>query len=61
MAKKRKQETIRKKLVGAIYEYSSDEFEDAQAVLELAFESEDELVTRLVNLLEWYHDRYNEL
>lgn len=61
MAKKRKEQTTREILVDAIYEYSGDEFENNLDVFELAKESEHELVDRIINLLDYYHGKYNEL
>ena len=53
--------TTRAKLVGNILYYSGDEFETTDDITELAMESEEELVDRLINLLDYYYDKANEL
>jgi predicted ATPase len=47
--------------VGNILYYSGDEFETTDDITELAMESEEELVDRLINLLDYYYDKANEL
>lgn len=49
--------TTRAKLVGNILYYSGDEFETADDLTELAMESEEELLDRLINLLDYYYDQ----
>ena len=61
MAKKRKEQTTREMLIDAIYDYSGDEFPAIADLLELAKESEHELVDRIINLLDYYHERSNEI
>jgi hypothetical protein len=51
---------IRKKLVTAIVEYSSDEL-DEQDYIRMAKESEEQLLDRLINILRWYQWYHNEL
>jgi hypothetical protein len=53
--------TTRAKLVGNILYYAGDEFETTDDITELAMESEEELVDRLINLLDYYYDKANEL
>jgi hypothetical protein len=53
--------TTRGKLVGNILYYAGDEFETTDDITELAMESEEELVDRLINLLDYYYDKANEL
>lgn len=48
--------TIREKLVDAIMNLSSEEFEHIHAVMELAKESEDELIERIISIAEYYRD-----
>jgi hypothetical protein len=49
--------TLREKLVGNIMYYSGDEYEDRNSVLNLAMESEDQLVDRIINILDYYYDQ----
>jgi len=53
--------TTREKLVANILYYSGDEFESRDDLTELAMESEEELVDRLINILDYYYDKANEL
>jgi len=46
---------MREKLVHAIIEYAGDEL-DYSDIKSLAIESEEELVDRLINILEYYKD-----
>lgn len=54
-------ETIREKLVNNILYYAGDEFETKNDITQLAIESEEELVDRLINILDYYYDEYQEL
>jgi hypothetical protein len=53
--------TTRAKLVGNILYYAGDEFETTDDISELAMESEEELVDRLIDILDYYYDRAQEL
>jgi hypothetical protein len=53
--------TTRAKLVGNILYYAGDEFETTDDITELAMESEEELVDRLINILDYYYDQCQEL
>lgn len=53
--------TTRAKLVGNILYYAGDEFENSDDLTELAMESEEELVDRLIDILDYYYDRAQEL
>jgi len=52
-------ETIRQILVRNIKKYSEDEFENPHDVWDLAEESEQQLLMRLVNILEYYEEQNN--
>jgi hypothetical protein len=52
---------MREKLVGNILYYAGDEFETTDDVTELAMESEEELIDRLINILDYYYDKCQEL
>ena len=56
MAKKKK-ESLRELLVNTIIENASDEMEDYQDYIQLAIESEEELVKRVINILEYYRSQ----
>lgn len=51
---------MREQLVDAIIEHSSDEL-DIKDVIEIAKESEAQLLERLIHILNWYSDAYNKL
>ena len=53
-------ETTREKLVANILYYSGDEFESPQDMVELAKESDDELLDRLIGILDYYYDLYDQ-
>ena len=53
--------TTRAKLVGNILYYAGDEFETTDDITELAMESEEELVDRLIDILDYYYDRTQQL
>ena len=46
---------MREKLIDSIVEYSSDEL-DIKDFIEIAKESDEQLLDRLINILEWYKD-----
>lgn len=52
---------MRKLLIEAIFSLSRDEFESPEDVLELAKESEYELVDRLICVACFYRDQFNDL
>lgn len=52
---------MRKLLIDAIFSLSRDEFESIDDVLELAKESETELVDRLIRISCFYRDQYNDV
>lgn len=47
---------MRTKLIDAIIDLSGDEFESKQDLIELAKESEDQLVDRLISIAEYYRN-----
>jgi hypothetical protein len=53
----------REKLVNAIIEYYGSEVSEftKQDFIDLAKESEDQLLDRLIGILEWYHNEVTEL
>jgi chemotaxis regulatin CheY-phosphate phosphatase CheZ len=51
---KKKKESLRELLVNTIIENASDEMEDHADYIQLAIESEEELVKRVINILEFY-------
>jgi len=53
--------TTRAKLVGNILYYAGDEFETTDDITDLAMESEEELVDRLIDILDYYYDQYQQL
>ena len=52
-------ETLREKLVNNIIYYAGNDYESRQDYLELARESDEQLVDRLIHILDYYHDCYN--
>lgn len=52
--------TIRQKLLKAIYTYTQDELEDANDWFTIAMESEEQLVDRIIHILNYYHAQANE-
>jgi len=52
---------MRALLIDAILDLSGDEYESIQDVIELAKESEQQLVERLVGIACFYRDQLNEL
>lgn len=57
MKKKKKKESLRSLLVNTIIENSSDEMEDYADYIQLAIESKEDLVKRLINILEYYKEK----
>ena len=55
---KKKKESIRELLVNTIIESASDEMENNSDYIQLAIESEEDLVKRVINILEYYKSRY---
>lgn len=52
---------MRELLIDAIFNLSGDEYESVQDVIELAKESEQQLVERLVGIACFYRDQFNEV
>jgi len=52
---------MRELLIDTIFSLSGDEYETFQDVIELAKESEQQLVERLVGIACFYRDQLNEL
>lgn len=53
-------QTMRHKLVKAIFDLSEDELTIIDFE-EICYETDEELVNRLINIANWYAERYNEL
>jgi hypothetical protein len=53
-------ENLRELLIDTIIEYSGEEFEDKASLIDLAKESDNSLITRVITLLDWYHEQYNQ-
>ena len=51
---------MRELLIDAILDLSGDEYEEVSDVIELAIESEEQLVKRIVAVAAFYRDQYNE-
>jgi hypothetical protein len=52
---------MRELLIDAIFNLSGDEYESVQDVIELAKESEQQLVERLVSIACFYRDQLNDV
>jgi hypothetical protein len=52
---------MREKLVGNILYYAGDEYETKDDIIDLAMQTEDQLIERLINILDYYYDRAQEL
>jgi len=52
---------MRELLIDAIFDLSGDEYESVQDVLELAKESEAQLVERLVGIACFYREQFNDV
>lgn len=57
--KEKKTETIREKIINALWEHSSDELRSVGDMLEIAKMSESQLVDNLISCLEYYSNEYN--
>jgi hypothetical protein len=53
---KKKKESLRELLVNTIIENASDEMEDHADYIQLAIESEEELVRRVIAILDYYRN-----
>jgi hypothetical protein len=53
---KKKKESLRELLVNTIIENASDEMEDHVDYIQLAIESEKQLVRRVISILEYYRN-----
>lgn len=51
-------DNVRVKLVNAVWDHSSEELETLD-LLKIAKSSNEELIDRLINILEWYANAYN--
>lgn len=49
---------MREKLIDALLDLSSDEFEDTKELIELAKESEEQLLDRLIHIAKYYYEQY---
>jgi hypothetical protein len=56
---KKKKESLRELLVNTIIENASDEMETKYDYITLAMESKEELVKRVINILEYYRNKNN--
>lgn len=52
-------QSLRELLVNTIIENASDEMEDANDYIQLAIESEEQLVRRVISILEYYRQQSN--
>lgn len=52
--------TLREKLIKNILFYAGDELEDRDSLVELAIQSEEQLIDRVIHILDYYHDQYQE-
>jgi hypothetical protein len=53
--------STREKLIDNILYYAGDEFESRDSIISLALESEDQLVDRLIGILDYYYDQADQL
>jgi hypothetical protein len=56
--KNKKKESIRELLINTIIENACDEMENNSDYIQLAIESKEDLVKRVINILEYYKSRY---
>lgn len=49
---------MREKLINAILDLASDELEDINELIQLAKESEDALIDRIISIAKYYQDNY---
>jgi hypothetical protein len=52
---------MREQLITTILELSNDEFETKKSIIELAKESEEELITRVMDIAYYYKQELDEL
>jgi len=52
---------MRELLIDAIFDLSGDEYESVEDVIELAKESEAQLVERLIGIASFYRDQFNDV
>ena len=52
------QTTCRQKIVKAIFELSGDELTD-EILLNMCYETDEQLLDRLINIANWYTEKYN--
>lgn len=52
---------MRELIIDAILDLSGDEYESVDDVIELAIESEHQLVERLIAIACFYRDQYNDV
>jgi hypothetical protein len=52
-------QTTRAKLIDNILYYAGDEFETKGDIAELAAESDDQLIDRLIDILDYYYSEYD--
>jgi hypothetical protein len=52
---------MRETLIDAILDLSGDEYESRQDVIELARESEPELIDRIIAIACFYRDQFNDV
>lgn len=57
MSKKKKKESLRELLINTIIENACDELEHSSDYIQLAIESKEALVKRVINILEYYKDK----
>lgn len=53
-------QTTREKLVGNILFYAQDELESKEDLTQIAMESEEQLLDRLISILDYYYSEYDE-
>lgn len=53
--------TLREKLISSIMDLAGDEFETVDSVVEMAKESDEQLVDRLIHIAGYYQGEYNSL
>lgn len=49
---------MREKLITSILDLASDELEDTKEIIELAKESEEQLLDRLIHIAKYYYEQY---
>lgn len=48
----------RSKLIDAILELATDECDDVKEMTQLAKESEEQLIERIISIAQWYKEQY---